>query len=531
MDRAVISLLQSNALLIGKVKTFKEVHLDFLALESQVYHFDCRDALNQMYGRVANAAYPMLLSRKLASMCIILNEHPNIRYQQSSAIAREIAGNVHRILTEYKARNPTHVVHGEDSANSDRERGQLLILDRTFDPLSPFMHEYTYQAMANDLLEVDAQGMISYDVDTGKGSQTKETILNSEADELWKEFRHKHIAKVISSLKERMDDILTTNAGAKLFKKGKENMDMSAMAAAVKNLPEYQQMMSNYGRHVAVATQCMRAFSALDLIKYSNVEQTLSTGMDEDGRQVKGRAAFDKAFEALTELTALEKSKRDAVLKGQIFYIKIRLLAVYFISQRPINAEEKGQLLNAAEVRGDHQQVFMNLENLMGPVDNAVHAVQASNTSSAAAAKGGFFTRLLGGSRPAEKITATAEGEYTDTRHVCQLKLLLDQLATGGLPLDKYPTTGPAAPGGGEAKQTAQSVRKYKVATDRWGGAKANASTVGGRLLVFVAGGVTYTEMREAYDATSSHSREVVVGSSHIITPKQFIADIEELDK
>jgi hypothetical protein len=447
-------MLQSNSLLIGKVKTCKEVHLDFLALEGSVYQMDLKDSLSKMYGRVADNARTVVMAQKLASVCIMLNEHPNIRYQQSSQIAREIAGNVHRILSDYKSRNPSHLIHGDDSATSDRERGQLLILDRTFDPLSPLMHEYTYQAMANDLLEVNDQGLISYEVDTGKGSQTKETILNSEGDELWKEFRHKHIAKVISSLKERMDDILTTNQGAKLFRKGKENMDMSAMAAAVKNLPEYQQMMSNYGRHVAVATQCMRAFGKLELMKYSQIEQTLSTGQDEDGKAVKGRAAFDLGLQAITELAALETSKRNAVEKVQVYYTKVRLLAIFFISQRPLSSDERGQLIRAARLTSEQQQLFLNMENLMGPLDNAAQAAAAATSSTAAGSKGGFFSRFLGGTRKAEKIESTAEGEYTDTRHVCQLKLLLDQLCQGSLPQDKFPSTGPSLPGGGESKQT-----------------------------------------------------------------------------
>ncbi len=73
-------------------------------------------------------------------------------------------------------------------------------------------------AMVNDLLDIDSQGMISYNADTGSGRVEREAILNSEPNELWKEHRHKHIAKVIASIKERMDDILQSSAGAKLVK-------------------------------------------------------------------------------------------------------------------------------------------------------------------------------------------------------------------------------------------------------------------------------------------------------------------------
>jgi syntaxin-binding protein 1 len=36
-----------------------------------------------------------------------------------------------------------------------RPRGVLIITDRTLDTVAPFLHEFTYQAMANDLLNIE----------------------------------------------------------------------------------------------------------------------------------------------------------------------------------------------------------------------------------------------------------------------------------------------------------------------------------------------------------------------------------------
>jgi syntaxin-binding protein 1 len=46
------------------------------------------------------------------------------------------------------------------------------------------------------------------------------------------------------------------------------------------------------------------------------------------------------------------------------------------------------------------------------------------------------------------------------------------------------------------------------------------------RLIVFVAGGVTYSEVREAYDAAAKHSRDIIICSTHTINGDQFIEEL-----
>jgi len=36
-----------------------------------------------------------------------------------------------------------------------RPRSVLFVVDRSMDPVAPFLHEFTYQAMVNDLLSVE----------------------------------------------------------------------------------------------------------------------------------------------------------------------------------------------------------------------------------------------------------------------------------------------------------------------------------------------------------------------------------------
>ena len=187
-----MTALQSNGLLVGRTKTFQEINVNFLSVESNVFHLDMPDALARLYGSTPDPQCPTSMGQKLATLCITLNEYPCIRYLGSSPYCRAVATVVHQTLTQYKRQNSDFVANGDDGVG--RERGHLLVLDRSFDTITPLMHEYTYQTMVMDLLDVE-NGLITYTATTGRGTEEKQALLG-ENDVLWSEMKYSHIAKV-----------------------------------------------------------------------------------------------------------------------------------------------------------------------------------------------------------------------------------------------------------------------------------------------------------------------------------------------
>ena len=99
-----MSILQKNALLASRIKTFRELSIDFLASESNVFEFGLPDTLLKLHGSgsLSDPDYPAMLGKKLATVCITLNEYPCIRFQSSSPYCREIATVLNNHLLQYK---------------------------------------------------------------------------------------------------------------------------------------------------------------------------------------------------------------------------------------------------------------------------------------------------------------------------------------------------------------------------------------------------------------------------------------------
>ena len=501
MNNDIMSLLQNEPYLVSKVRTLKELHLEYVTSESYVFNFDLPGSLAKMYGDLSDHDHPALLARKLTTLCISLNEYPYIRYQNSSPYTRETARLLNENLTKYQRSNPKFWTHGDEKCKSERERGQLLILDRSFDPVTPLMHEYSYQAMCYDLLPVK-DGLISYESETDKGKVPKQALLN-ENDEIWAELRHTHISKAITQITEKLNDFVSNNASAAMQKKAGGNVSIQTLASVVKEFPEYKQTTQKLAQHVAIGQQCMNAFTGGDIFTLSQLEQTITSGVDENNDEVSKANILKQVIEILKTNTRLSRES------------KVRLVAIYCAYVKSVTADDRKSMFTAGKLPGSDQQAVVNLERLL------TERLFVFNNKSSSSMMGSIFKK----STTAKKD----EGDsVVDTRHIPALKIYLDQFMNGELAMDKFPPQGASLSATGATTAAAKSVRKFN-ANSRWG-KKDTAQFTGCRFLVFIAGGVSYSELRVAYDNMSQMSKEVIIGGTQLISPSMLLNDLANLD-
>ena len=83
--------LGSNAAFLQRVKTFKEVNMNFLATESSAFHLDMPRCLPALFSTRPDNAVMEEVVHKLVSLCVTLNEYPHVRYNQNSVLGARIA--------------------------------------------------------------------------------------------------------------------------------------------------------------------------------------------------------------------------------------------------------------------------------------------------------------------------------------------------------------------------------------------------------------------------------------------------------
>ncbi|CAJ0826375.1 5046_t:CDS:10 [Entrophospora sp. SA101] len=428
------------------IKSYAELFIDFMAREAQVYSFDDPLSFYRLYSPVENSSYENELrkiAKNLLSICVSLGENPLIRYQKQSdidyptkSLSYKLAVLLQAELDQYAKSNPNFPV------NNTRPQAVFFVFDRTIDLYTPILHEFTYQAMANDLLEIENGQKYSYNYVGEDGNTANKDVVLDENDNLWVEIRHKHMKDCIEKLMKDFNEFLGENAGftdINLFEKEK-------------------------------------------LEDVSSIEQDCATGFSHEGLHPK------TLIEDMAPLL-------DSPVISSIN--KVRILMLYMMYKNGVLEEDRIKLLAYARISLEENEainnlVFFGVKLLRPPVGKIPKKIKKYRQ------------------KPGDDV------RYQISRYVPKLKLVLESHINNTLDTNSYPYT--RDPGVADRSKGQQQAPVSLRSENRKP-----------RIIAFVAGGLTYSEIRSAYELTESHNKDVIIGSTHAITPRNFIEDLKLL--
>lgn len=493
IDSAPDALLQEMAhpLLKKAIRSVKELNLSFVPQEGRVFTTNNDMGLYDFYSSYSGGANLKALAAHIADVCATLGEAPLVRFPQDSrdlvALAQHVQKKIDE-LTPYSA--PM-----QQSAKA--KKSQIILLDRGFDAATPLLHEMTYQAAAHDMCGVKSDNMYKYLYDDAAGKRREKKVVLGENDELWDEFRHEHISQVLAGVSSKF----------KQFQAEHEQKDSSNKSSTaqlrdlMQSMPQTQAQVAMYSLHLDLAAKILKAFS--DIVeKVTIAEQDMVTGEDSTGSKVK------EYVECIAEIIGNPKVTQDN---------KIRALLLCVAASGGLKTDQLAQLFRLSEIPVDKRAAIYNL-------------------------------KLLGLQVETEKKVKKKKSDrkkrawtYTVSRWVPVLKDILEDAADGTLSLSDYPCVRDkpnivAKSRAASAEEPVTSARrggwaKGRKDKDRGYGTSSELSSneVEGRIIVFIVGAISYSEMRVAYEVSKDRGWDVFIGSHAIMNPKEFLENMNKL--
>mmetsp|Transcript_8158 Transcript_8158/g.30100 ORF Transcript_8158/g.30100 Transcript_8158/m.30100 type:complete len:632 (+) Transcript_8158:183-2078(+) len=509
----LISRIKASAPTISRLKALKELNFEFVPWDEIMFSTDSKQAFYSVYGPSRNTAKGeiAMMARRLGTVFATLGEMPEIRYRAPPETEELLP--LRETITEDLATELLDVMRRLAKTTETvpkKPTCELLILERSFDPVAPVIHEWTYEAMVHDILDVKGK-MYTYEFETNRGGMEEKHVLLDEHDLVWLELRHVHFAEASMTLDAKMRKF-SESKGAKLASKGKRG-DGAPSTRELKNLvqalPQFREELAKLSLHVDIVSSLSGRLVADKLKELGELEQKLVLG------EATGK-----------EIISLINSSHNVFSRED----KMRLLMCY-VSTHPekLDSSKRSMWTKIAALSNNDLNTIMNLENL---------GVAVSKTSGSKS----FFKRRKDKEKALRKV-AKAEAEWELARFQPEIQALIESMAAGALPGEEYSSLNadrPADRGSvkshGSKKYSARSMRTSSWATKASDDPKVASSLAdmhlsGKRLFVFVIGGVTFSEKRVAYKLSSELQREVIIGGTSVITPASFLEQLEGLSE
>ncbi|KAL6904096.1 Sec1-like protein [Trichoderma evansii] len=481
----------------------RTLFVDFYPRETHLVTFRDPWSFPMLYHPSCNALVPkhmQLLAQRIAGICITLGEYPKVRYYRPKNAFHEAS-----VLCTHLARFVQEELDGYAQYNSNfpppstRPQSTLLITDRSMDLMAPLVHEFTYQAMAHDLLPIKDGDKVIFHTTVNEGTPEAEEkdMELAEKDKIWVENRHRHMKDTIDKLMGDFQKFLDQNPH--FTKENADTTSLSAIRDMMAGLPQFQEMKQAYSLHLTMAQECMNIFQHQKLSDTASVEQTLATGLDEDYKKPKN--ILDAVARMLDD---------DAVSTGD----RLRLIAMYALYRGGMILDDVKKLLAHSGLPPQDVETVINFEHIGGRTMKQ----QLKDPQQP-------IIPLF----PVEK-NAQNEDEYTLSRYEPVLKQVLDGLTKGSLDQTTFPYVKPPLDPN-EDLLAAQAGSLRAAGRPNWAAAGRRPPENRQRLIVFMAGGATYSESRVCYEIGNERSRDVILATSHMLTPQLFLRQIGDLSR
>lgn len=461
-------------------------------------------------------------AKALVNLMVLTGEYPLIRFyapqnptHKASRLPELIADEFQRQIDNYARLNHDY----PPPSIQDKPRSILVITDRTLDLFAPLLHEFTYQAMAMDIVHsLEREGVYSFQSENEKGEMKEvKTELENEDDEDWVSLRHLHIIESSELIINKINELIKKNPMMVDRSKATTSSDLMYIVAHLKGFDEERKQIT---LHKKLIDECLDINANRKLAEFAaDFEQNCTAG----GTSFEGIKNKQLANDLIDLLARDDLHVND----------KMRLVLIYGLYRGGLIEPDFVKLVKFIGVK-DRQIIslisrcFTNLHKLGFPIIK-------SNVKDKPLKKELFHT-------------INNEGTYNTSRFGPGLKAVLQKATKYQLdeewfpyfrdkPLeDDMPASTTNANSNSQNGAPNSSLRNPRIKAS-WAQSSNKVSLNLGsinrpkqRIFCYVAGGMTYSEMRSIYELSNATNKDFYIGSESILKPRDFLIGLQSID-
>eukprot|EP00761_Pharyngomonas_kirbyi_P008048 gb/GECH01008059.1/.p1 GENE.gb/GECH01008059.1/~~gb/GECH01008059.1/.p1 ORF type:complete len:565 (+),score=149.91 gb/GECH01008059.1/:1-1695(+) len=249
-----IALADENEL----VFTVQEYFADYLAVNRDLFSLDLPSVSKLIAPRWDSDLFWRIYDGVLSSL-LSLKKRPLIRYSSRSELCRNLSQKISKHID---------LEHELFTFGSDRSSPLLLLVDRRDDPVTPLLSQWSYQAMAHELVGIHHNRVV---IDA-PGSEKQEVVLSSEHDDFFRDHMFSSFGDLCMNIKDLVEEY---QEKAQVSKSINTIQDMRNF---LDEYPQFRQLSSKVSKHLNLVSELNRIQGDRELMDISPVEQQIACG-------------------------------------------------------------------------------------------------------------------------------------------------------------------------------------------------------------------------------------------------------------
>ena len=306
-ENLIEKLLKKN--IVNKIKTFKEICINFLCFDYMIYQFNYFDNFNSFFmlmnkNKKKNYKDKIeLISERLFNIIKVMNINPNIVYFNLDDNCKEIANSLWEKLNNNKSKNKI-------------DKNIILITSRLLDLTGPLLFDLSYSNLLYERMKEKSSNKIKLN-----------SVIDLNKDPLYYKYKSMTLPNVLQNLSVDINSFMNTDTSKIKDKKNLNNLN--SMEKVLNNYNDYKYITNSFKNNLKLGENLNNYVKENNLLNIIDYQNNILCGIDSEGKKIKNKEI----------LKLIEKEIKNDNIKNKDL---IRLLSIlnYYNSDINYNLEE-----------------------------------------------------------------------------------------------------------------------------------------------------------------------------------------------